>query len=219
MAGDVGVADWVAGKLQDDQSIISVTSIGAGFLEIQPKKGPAFIAAALGVKDTISRAAVRPLFEVKGIQPQFVVNVPSKVIWSGEAIEIIHSAPAAFGTLGELTKAAREESVFSYRNREYNFFDDAFRQHSAVRDVTRLFDKVFLLHRYRGLKDVTVVLVDAYDLSAEDIRNSRKIYGKFDAAVKMSSYGSITTAALEAAESIGAEAFKFGDLLRRLNKP
>jgi hypothetical protein len=63
-----------------------------------------------------------------------------------------------------------------------------------------------------------VVLVDAYDMSAEDIRNARDIYGRFDAAVKMSSYGSVTTAAAEAAESMGAEAFKLGELMGRLNK-
>jgi hypothetical protein len=63
-----------------------------------------------------------------------------------------------------------------------------------------------------------VALVDAYDMSAEDIRSTRDLYGRFDAAVKISSYGSITTAAQEAAASMGAEAFKFGELMRRLNK-
>jgi hypothetical protein len=64
-----------------------------------------------------------------------------------------------------------------------------------------------------------IVLVDAYDMSAEDVRNARDLYGTFDAALKMSSYGSITTAAAQAAESMGAEAFKFGEFLGRLNKP
>jgi hypothetical protein len=157
------------------------------------------------------------LFESKR-SPEFVVNVPSKVIWSGPAIEIIHGAPAAFGTLGELAKAARDENVSSYRHREYSFFERAFHQHSAVRDVTRLYDKVFQLHRHRGMPDVIVTLIDAYDMSAEDIRNARDLYGIFDVAVKISSYGSITTAASEAAESMGAEALKFGELMGRLNK-
>jgi hypothetical protein len=55
-------------------------------------------------------------------------------------------------------------------------------------------------------------------MSAEDVRNARALYGKFDIAVKISSYGSVTTAAWEAAESMGAEAFKFKDLMGRLNK-
>jgi len=64
-----------------------------------------------------------------------------------------------------------------------------------------------------------VALVDAYDMSAEDVRNTRDLYGKFDAAVKISSYGSITSAASDAAKMMGAETFTFGDLMGRLNKP
>jgi hypothetical protein len=146
--------------------------------------------------------------------------MPSKAIWSGDAIELIHAAPAAFGTFGELIRASSiDEAVHTYRNREYNFFERAFRQHTVVRDVTRLYDRAYQLHRRRGLPDVTVVLVDAYDVSAEDIRHARDLYGRFDAVAKMTNYGSITSAAREAADTIGAGVFKFGDLLRRLNKP
>jgi hypothetical protein len=111
------------------------------------------------------------------------------------------------------------EPVSSYRHKEYGFFERAFRQHSAVEGVTRVYDKVFQLHRRRQLADITVVLIDAYDMSAEDVRRARELYGRFDAAVKISSYGSVTTAAHTAAASMGAEAFKFGELMGRLNKP
>lgn len=216
MAGDEGIANWIASKLNDDQQFKTVESIGSGFLKIARKDSRPFTAVAIGIKDIVTEEEIIPLF--RQVRPEFVVNVPSKVIWSGPAIDFIHNAPAAFGTLGELTKAAREESVCAYRNKNYSFFEGAFRQHTAVHNVTRVYDRVFRLHRNRGLPDFTVVLIDAYDMSAENVRNARALYGKFDAAVKMSSYGSITTAASEAAEAIGAETFKFGDLLRRLNK-
>ena len=219
MAGDEAVADWIASKLEDDKQFSAVDSIGLGFLEITRKGHDPFTAVAIGVKDVVLLDHVVPLFEVNGRQPEFVVNVPSKAIWSGQAIDFVHDAPAAFGRFGELAKAAREEPVTAYRNKEYAFFERAFRQHSAVGDVSRLYDKSFLLHRVRGLPDVTVVLVEAYDVSAEDIRNARDLYGRFDAAVKTTSYGSITTAAKQAAASIGAEVFKFRDLLGRLNRP
>jgi hypothetical protein len=219
VAGDDGVAKWIANKLKDEGALSVVESIGSGFLEIACKDGTRFTAAAIGIQDVIGRDHVVPLFELEKIQPQFVVNVPSKAIWSGSAIDFIHDAPAAFGTFGELIRASREVPVSAYRNKNYIFFERAFRQHTAVREVTRLYDRVFQLGRGRGLPDVTVVLVDAYDMSAEDIRNARDRYGKFQAALKTSSYGSITTAANDAAASMGAEAFKFGELLGRLNKP
>ena len=63
------------------------------------------------------------------------------------------------------------------------------------------------------------MLVDAYDVSAEDVRNVRAVYGRFDAAVKVTSYGSITTPAREAAASIGASVFTLKELMGRLRKP
>jgi hypothetical protein len=203
--GDEKVAIWIADKLQSEGEFSAVTSTGSGFLDITRKGQDSFVAAAIGVRDVVTPGHVIPLFEVKK-PPEFVVNIPSKAIWSGQAIEVIHAAPAAFGTFGELLRAAREDFVSTYRNKEYSFFERAFRQHTAVRDITRLYDRVFQLHRHRRLKDITIVLVDAYDMSAEDVRNARDQYGSFDVALKISSYGSITSAADEAARHFGAEA-------------
>jgi hypothetical protein len=218
VSGDERVAGWIADKLKGSSQFTAINPTGSGFLDIVRPDGPPFTIVALGVQDLIAPEHVAPLFEVGNKRPEFVVNVPSKAIWSGTAINVVHDAPAAFGTFGELIRASREERVCTYRHREYSFFERAFRQHTAVHEVTRLYDKVFQLHRLRGLPDVTVVLIDAYDMSAEDIRNARDQYGHFDAAVKISSYGSVTTAASGAAESMGAEAFRFGELMGRLNK-
>jgi hypothetical protein len=55
-------------------------------------------------------------------------------------------------------------------------------------------------------------------MSAEDVRNAKDRFGHFDAIVKSSSHGSITLQADAAAESMGAEALTFRDLMRRLAK-
>ncbi len=120
MAGDEGIANWIAEKLRGDQ-FSAVNSIGSGYIEIARKDGSSFIAAAIGVQDIVMSNHVTPLFSAGKKRPEFVVNVPSKAIWSGPAIEFIHDAPAAFGALGELIKAARGKSVSTYRHREYDF--------------------------------------------------------------------------------------------------
>jgi hypothetical protein len=160
---------------------------------------------------------VAPFFAVAD-RPQFVINVPSKAIWTGPAIELVHSGPAAFGGLGNLIRASRHGKVSSHRFRNYQFVEDGLRQHSAVCQVRRLYDRLFMVSR-KGLPDLTIVLVDAYEMSAEDVRSARNLYGRFDAALKMTSYGKVTTAANEAAASMGAGAFVWGDLMRRLNQP
>jgi hypothetical protein len=148
-------------------------------------------------------------------EPEFVVNIPSSASWSGPAIATVHAVPAGFGSLGDLGRAARQGDVAGYRNKEFGFFERAIGQHSNVRQLTRLYDTVFVADRYSG-RALTIALVDAYNMSAEDVRTARSKYGTFDIALKMSNYGGVTSAASQAAESMGAEAMMFRHLMRRL---
>src|SRR5690349_21228663 len=102
MAGDERVAEWIAKKLRDDEQFSSVEPTCDGFLEVARKNRIPFQAVAIGVQDVVAVDHVAPLFVVKGRRPEFVVNVPSKAIWSGAAIDLVHAAPAAFGTFGDL---------------------------------------------------------------------------------------------------------------------
>jgi hypothetical protein len=175
VAGNEAVARWIVNKLKDDPDFSMVESIGSSFLEIARKDFAPFTAVAIGVHDVVKEEHVVSLFEMMGRRPEFVVNMPSKAIWSGDAIQFVHDVPAAFGRFGELIRASGEEPVSAYQNKEYSFFERIFHQHSAVIEVTRLYDRLFQLHRGPGLLDVTVVLVDAYDVSAEDIRHARNV--------------------------------------------
>lgn len=207
---------WVAGKLRAEDDITAVDVTTSGLLKISRKDYPPFKAAALGIKDVVMEAHVAAFFATAD-KPHFVINVPSNAIWTGPAIDLVHGGPAAFGGMGDLSRASRDERVSSYRFRNYQFVEDGLRQHSAVRQVTRLYDRVYMAARYE-LPDLTIVLVDAYQMSAENVRLARKRYGRFDAALKTTSYGGVTTAAKDAAASMGAEAFLWGDLLSRLNR-
>lgn len=96
-----GATDWVAEKLAESQGFEIVGRTPEGFLIVSAKGAPHFLLAVLGVRGVIGAADVEPLFSGAN-KPQFVVNVPSKTLWSGAAIEKIHAASAAFGTLGKV---------------------------------------------------------------------------------------------------------------------
>lgn len=169
---------WVADKLKADPGpeITSVIVNSSGLLQIGRKDYPSFRAAAIGVEDRVTEAHIASFFAAAD-RPQFVINVPSKAIWTGPAIDLVHSGPAAFGGMGDLNRASRQETVSSYRFKNYQFVEDGLLQHSAVRQVTRLYDRMFMVARC-GLPDLTIVLVDAYEMSAEDVRSVRKRYGR-----------------------------------------
>ena len=211
----ISVTDWVADKLATE-AIVVVDRTSEGFLVVSPRGNCNFLVAVLGEKNVISPSDVEHLFTGKNV-PQFVVNVPSRTMWSGAAIHRIHAASAAFGTLGDLTQAANMDDVGTYRNKNMSFFINAMEQHSNVSDVSYVYETVFKVHRKNG-ESLIVAVIDAYNMSAEDVRNAKAKFHHFDIVVKSSSHGSITHQAEAAAESIGAEALTFGELMRRLAK-
>lgn len=210
------MTDWVAEKLVEREGLEVVQRTPEGFLVVSTKDGYEFIVAVLGVKDVIRRRDVESLFANPN-RPQFVVNVPSKALWSGEAIRYIHAASAAFGTLGDVSRAASTGRAGTFRDKNMGFFIKAIRQHSNVTNVSYIYDRVFKAEQKSG-KSLTVAVVDAYNMSAEDVRNAKDQFGHFDVIVKSSSHGSITHQAEAAASSIDAEALTFGELMKRLVK-
>lgn len=208
------VSDWVAGKISDEGDLEVISRTAEGFLVVRAENHLPFPVAILNVRDVVRPEHIEPILS-GAAKPEFVVNVPSKTIWSGEAIVLVHAASAAFGTLGELRRAACLEEAGMYRNKTREFFHQAIRQHSNVRDVSLIYDAAFEAHRCKG-RNLTIALVEAYNMSAEDVRNARDRFGKFDVAVKTTSYGCVTSAADEAAVSLGAEALMFKGLMQRL---
>lgn len=206
--------NWVADKLATTEGLAIVDRTPEDFLVVRSNDGYTFFVAVLGVKNVIELSDVEPLFS-GATKPQFVVNVPSKSLWSGAAIHRVHAASAAFGTLGDVSRAACTDDAGSYREKNMSFFINAMKQHSNVSSVSYVYETVFKADRKIGAS-LIVAVIDAYNMSAEDVRNAKVRFGHFDVVVKSSSHGSITNQAEAAASSIGAQALTFGELMRRL---
>lgn len=213
MAGGSATA-WVENHIDANAGFKLLGRTAEDFLLIEDRQGRTSPVAVIGAKPVVMPADVAPLL-AHATKPEFVVNIPSSASWSGPAIAMVHAVPAGFGSLGDLGRAARQGDLSGYRNKEFGFFERAIGQHSNVCHLTRLYDAVFVADRYSG-RALTIALVDAYNMSAEDVRATRSKYGTFDIALKMSSYGGITSAAKQAAASMGAEALMFRELMRRL---
>jgi hypothetical protein len=209
------MTSWVADKLTQGGGLLKVLDrTPEDFLVIEAKDEYTFLVAVLGIQEVIQILHVQPLF-AGAAKPQLVVNVPSRTLWSGAAIDFVHSVPAAFGTIGDIGRAAATKSVQLFRDKDMGFFINAIQQHTNVTNVEYVYDSVFRAERRNGAS-LTVAVIDAYNMSAEDVRNARTLVGNFDVVVKSSSYGSITEQAQSAAESIGAEALTFRGLMQRL---
>lgn len=208
--------DWVADKLANDESLKVIDRTPEDFLVVRAKDDYTFLVAVLGFQNVIQLRDVQPVFG-GAAKPHLVVNVPTKTLWSGAAIDFIHAVPAAFGTLGDIARAADTQAAERFRDNTMGFFIDAMQQHTNVTAVSYVYNTVFSVDRRNGAS-ITVAVIDAYNMSAEDVRNAKARFGHFDVAVKSTSYGSITQQAEEAAESIGAQALTFRGLMKYLAK-
>lgn len=212
---DQNVTDWVAQKLEESHDLEIDGRTPEDFLIVRrTNDGYTFLVAVLGLRNMIGRSDVEALFA--GVnKPQLIVNVPTHTLWGGNAIRYIHAASAAFGSLSDVSRAASTGDAGSYRDKNMGYFINAMEQHSNVLSVSYVYDRVFEVERITG-QNLTVAVIDAYNMSAEDVRNARARLGRFDVVVKSSSYGSIASKAKEAANSMGAEALTFRDLMGRL---
>jgi hypothetical protein len=208
------VTDWVVGKLSEDKNFRAITRTAGNLLVVEAKDGYSFNVGVLGVQSVIEISDVQPLFG-GATNPHLVINVPSKTLWRGSAIDFVHAIPAAFGTFGDISRAAQTKAAGFYRDKNMGFFIDAMIQHKNVSSVSYVYDRVFRANRRDGTS-IVVAVIDAYNMSAEDVRNARAQLGDFDVVVKSSSYGSLTQQAEAAAQSMGAQALKFGQLMQRL---
>jgi hypothetical protein len=209
------VITWVAEKLAEGGGRLTVVDrTPEDFLVVEAQNDYTFLVAVLGVKEIVQISNVQPLF-AGATKPELVVNVPSKTLWSGAAIDFVHSVPAAFGTMGDIARAAETKAAAFFRDKNMGFFIRAMEQHTNVSTVSYVYDSVFQVERRNGAS-ITVAVIDAYNMSAEDVRNTRTRIGHFDVVVKSSNHGSITEQAEAAAESIGAQALTFGGLMQRL---
>lgn len=212
MAGNI--TEWVVEKLNEDSSLTFIEQLTENCIKVKYEDGLIFCVAVIGVEGVVKLSDVQPLF-FGSHKPDLVINVPSKTLWEGDAIDHVHQAPAAFGKLGDIQRAARLGQVSSFRNKNVGFFINAMNQHTNVTDVKYIYDSVFEIERVHG-RTLKVAIVEAYLLSAEDVRHAKNVFDEFDIIVKSSSYGAISPQAKEAARDIGAEALMFRELMGRL---
>lgn len=210
------LVDWVVSKLKTVDHLEVLGRTAEDFLIVKSKDKAEFSVAVMGLKETIKASDLAHLFS-GATKPQLVINVPSKTLWSGGAIELVHGEDAAFGTFGDVARAARLDNPGSFRDKNMGFFINAIRQHSNVSGVSYVYDSVLKVDRVFG-PSIAVAVIDAYNMSAEDVRDARHRFGHFDVVVKSSSYGSVTNEATAAARTMGAQAVTFGQLMGWLNK-
>ena len=91
------------------------------------------------------------------------------------------------------------------------------RQHGHISSFERVHDRLYRISR-NGLPDLTVAMLNEYELTADHLRTARDRYGQFSVAVITNPNGRGTDSAAEAAQTMGVKILKWAPFLGRLSK-
>jgi hypothetical protein len=141
--------------------------------------------------------AVRPLVKSK-LGVEIIANVPKESYWTGGALKLAQDNNIATGAYGDLLRVIDVEDVRAFQPRETEFVERGLRQHDRISSFDRVYDRLYRISR-NGLPDLTVAMLDEYELTADHLRTARDRYGQFSVAVITNPNGRATGSAEEAA--------------------
>ncbi len=211
--------DWMVSKLGDkkeNHDILSAKKLSEDLLEVQTTNGKIVVVGVVE-GENIEASDIEQVCVVAIKKPNIIISKAAS-IWNGSAIDYVRQKNIGWGGKGEISQSFDTLDYKSIQKREYQFVEVGLKRHTLVDHLERLFDRVFKIFRTRGLKPLIIVLVNSYELSAEEVRNATNKYGKFDIILKTNPNGSPTTNAYLAAKEVGADIFLWSELLSRLNR-
>jgi len=206
---------WVADNLREAGHVTNVDVLSEQVLRVSREKHAPYVAGIISVK-CVKVDDIMPLVESK-LGVEIIANVPKESYWTGEAILLAQVHSIATGGYGDLLRVIDVEDVRAFQQKETAFVERGLRQHDRIASFDRLHDRLYLIRR-NDLPDVTVAMLNEYELTADHLRTARDRYGKFSLAVITDPNGGSTSAANEAARAMGVEILNWGAFFGRLNR-
>jgi hypothetical protein len=208
-------SEWVAGSLRKAKGVSKVEVLSDQVLRVSRSKHDPFVAGIVSAK-CVEADTVRSLVKSK-LGVEIIANVPKESYWTGGALRLAHDNNIATGAYGDLLRVIDLQDVRAFQPKETEFVERGLRQHDRISSFERAHDRLYRISR-NGLPDLTVAMLNEYELTADYLRTARDRYGQFSVAVITDPNGRATRSAEEAARTIGVEILKWGLFLGRLNK-
>ena len=184
-------------------------------VEVERKERASFLLGVTSVR-LVTYEIVGP-FLLGNRRPRFVVNIPKEAVWTGGAIKPLQASSIAFGGMGDLQRAVRENDPGDYVFKEYAYVERRLQQHRLVTNIERLYDRVWRVRRGPG-STLDVAISNEYDLTADEVRTAYDRHAPFDILFHTNTMGRITTEAHAAAQELGIDLVTSGKLFERLGQ-
>jgi hypothetical protein len=210
----VETTEWIARNLRGAAGVSNVELLSDQVLRVGRSSYAPFIAGIVSVQ-CVEAADIRALVESRfGVD--IIVNIPKESYWTGEALVLAHGNRIATGSYGDLFRAIQVQDVRDLRPKETEFLERGLRQHQRISGFHQIHDRVYRISR-EGLPDITVAMLNEYELTADHLRTARDRYGRFAMAVITNPYGKATGSAEQVAHTMGVEILNWGPFLGQMN--
>lgn len=207
--------EWVAENLRKKDEVSAVEVLANQVLRVSRVNHGRFVGGIISAS-RVEAATISSI--VHGEHPvEIIANVPNESYWTGEALRLAKENHIATGAYADLFRVLRVAEVRNYQPKEFEFIERGLDQHDRISKIDRLHDRMYRITR-DGLPDLTVAMLNEYELTADHLRTARQRYGEFSIAVITNPNGTPTSTAMEVAKSVGVEILKWGPFFGRLNK-
>lgn len=205
--------EWIIEKLNDDNKIESIDILSENLLQISKKDNSSFTVT----KTNLNRFEVNDIIAILINQnANFILHTSKEPFINGDVFDYLNSKKIVLGGFGDLMRAVKQHNYWPYLPPDVYFITRGLEQHTKVSKVKRLDNKRYEISRH-NLETVIIIALNDYDLGIESIRSAVSEFAKFDAILKSNPNGSITTSAIQLADSREIKTFKWGELMGKLN--
>lgn len=209
-------SEWVASNLRNSERVSRVEQLSDQVLRISRSNHNSFVAGIVSAT-CVEVDTVKSLVRSK-LQVEIIANVPKDSYWTGGALKLAKDNNISTGSYSDLLRVINLPNVRAYEPKETEFVERGLRQHDRISNFDRVHDRLYHINRNR-LPDLTVAMLNEYELTADHLRTARERYGQFSIAVITNPNGSPTSSAEETAQILGVEILKWGPFFGRLNQP
>lgn len=207
---------WVAENLRSEERVLGVTVLTDQIIQVSRIKHGPYVAGIISEK-RVEVNCIKQLVE-SDLCVEIIANVPKESFWTGDAIRFARSQNVSTGSLGDLYRVISEQDVRRFRSPETEFIERSMRQHDRIAQFQQIHDRLYRIERSDGLSDVTVLMLNEYDLTADHVRTARDRYGAFSLLVMTNPNGSATESAEQVAASMGVDILMWKNFLGRLKR-
>lgn len=211
---DAWVGEWLKSKLIENNKIEDVTVVNGNLLSCAVKKFAAPVSVATISVPEVTRSDVAQVVTLP--QVQFLLNLKKDGYFNDQAFYDLRKSSVGCGTMGDFYSAINNKDCRSYLTGDTKFVLRGLEQHTGVSSVQLLNMRKFLISRPL-LKDLMVLALNDYDITAEAVRLSIQRYGACNFILKSNPNARASNEAEEAAKNSGTRLLSWAQLLGAVN--